>query len=126
MEIQGIQLSDAPLLTNIKCDTSDYLIAVACGAVAGLVDIFMVGTPGDSVFGAWSDAQVDSAVMKFARMNGWNPRPGKEDSVASAIGWLEKTFKINYDHPHTGAVGGLWERPKFCVTAQSSANRAKI
>lgn len=109
MEIRGIQLSDAPLLTNKKCDMSDYLIAVACGAVAGLVDIFMVGTPGDSVLGTWSDAQVDSAVMKFAHMNGWNPKPGKEDSVASAIGWLEKTFKINYDQPHTGAVGGLFQ-----------------
>ena len=28
-----------------KCDKYDYLIAVGCGAVAGIVDIFLVGAP---------------------------------------------------------------------------------
>ena len=30
-----------------KCDKYDYLAAVCCGAVAGLVDIFLVGSPID-------------------------------------------------------------------------------
>ena len=33
------------------CDGYDYLAAVACGAVGGLVDIFLVGTPGNSTLG---------------------------------------------------------------------------
>ena len=28
-----------------RCDRFDYLAAVACGAIGGLIDIFLVGTP---------------------------------------------------------------------------------
>ncbi len=31
-----------------QCDKYDYLAAVACGAVGGLMDIFFVGAPGDT------------------------------------------------------------------------------
>ena len=48
------------LLREDKCDKYDYLAAVACGAVGGLVDIFLVGTPGNSVLGKWTDSQVDT------------------------------------------------------------------
>ena len=89
-----------------KCDKYDYLIAAACGAVGGLMDIFLVGAPGDSVLGKWSNSQVDNAVKGFAKLTGWNPRPGKEDSIASAIGHLEKKFPVNYDQRHTADVGG--------------------
>ena len=89
-----------------KCDKYDYLIAAACGAVGGLMDIFLVGAPGDSVLGKWSDSQVDNAVKGFAKLTGWNPRPGKENSIASAIGHLEKKFPVNYDQRHTADVGG--------------------
>ena len=60
-----------------KCDKYDYLAAVCCGAVAGLVDIFLVGSPIDwtagkgSVLGSWTDKQVDEAVMRFAGLCGW-------------------------------------------------------
>lgn len=50
-----------------KCDKYDYLIAVGCGAVAGLVDVFMVGSPADSKVLKWTDAQADKAVMLFAK-----------------------------------------------------------
>jgi len=53
-----------------KCDKYDYLIATACGIVSGMVDIFLVGAPGDSVIGAWTDNQVDNCVMAFAKGNG--------------------------------------------------------
>ena len=47
------------LISGRKCDKYDYLIAVGCGAAAGLVDIFLVGAPkgamvsNDSVLGKW-------------------------------------------------------------------------
>ena len=72
-----------------KCDKYDYLIAVACGASGGIVDIFLVGTPADSRLAKWSDKQVDNAVMKFAKMCGWAPKDKKVGNVASAIGYLE-------------------------------------
>lgn len=91
-----------------KCDKYDYLIAVGCGAVAGMVDIFLVGSPGDSVLGNWTDAQVDKVVMTFAKTCGWSPREGKEKSVASAIGFLETKFPVNYDQRHSGDVNNLF------------------
>ena len=91
-----------------KCDKYDYLIAAACGAVGGLMDIFLVGAPGDSVIGKWSDAQADNTVKGFAKLTGWSPRSGKENSVASAIGHLEKKFPVNYDQRHSVDVGGMF------------------
>lgn len=98
-----------------KCDKYDYLTAVGCGVIGGVVDIFLVGTPGDSVLGNWTDKQVDNAVMGFARLLGWNSDGQKTGNVASAIGFLEngskrynsnfKGFKVNYDQKHAGDVG---------------------
>lgn len=105
------------LQTNDKCDKYDYLIAVGCGAIGGLVDIFLVGAPGDSVLGKWTDNQVDNAVMAFAKQIGWNPRPGNENNIRSAIGFLEngskKTgfggFKVNYDQSKSPQVDNLFK-----------------
>lgn len=91
-----------------KCDKYDYLIAVACGAIGGMVDIFLVGAPGDSALGKWTDAQVDNAVKGFAKISGWSPKVDKADSVASAIGFLEKKYKVNYDQRHTADVNNLF------------------
>lgn len=91
-----------------KCDKYDYLIAVACGAIGGIVDIFLVGAPGDSVLGKWTDEQIDNAVKGFAKISGWSPKSEKADSVASAIGFLEKKFKVNYDQRHSADVNNLF------------------
>ena len=99
---------EKPVFYHDKCDKYDYLIAVACGAIAGMVDIFFVGSPTDSKLQSWTDAQVDKTVMVFAKTCGWSPREGKEKSVASAIGFLEKKFPVNYDQRHSGDVGGLF------------------
>ena len=90
-----------------KCDKYDYLIAVGCGAVAGLVDIFLVGAPNDSKLQGWTDAQVDKTVMAFAKQCGWNPMKGKENNIASAIGFLENKFRVNYDQRHSGDLNDL-------------------
>lgn len=92
-----------------KCDKYDYLTAVACGAIGGMIDIFLVGAPGDSKLGNWTDSQVDNAVKGFAKITGWNPRAGQEENVASAIGFLEKKFKVNYDQRHTADVSNLFQ-----------------
>ncbi len=91
-----------------KCDKYDYLIAVACGAIGGMIDIFLVGAPRDSILGKWTDDQVDNSVRGFAKLCGWTPKPEKANSVASAIGFLETRFKVNYDHRHSGDVNYLF------------------
>jgi len=103
--------------TQDNCDTYDYLAAIACGAIGGLVDIFLVGAPGEGVLGKWTEAQTDKAVMSFARKMGWNPRPSNIDNVNSAIGFLERGseksgfsgFKVNYDQRLTSDVGNVFK-----------------
>ncbi len=99
------------------CDRYDYLAAVACGAAGGLIDIFLVGTPGNSALGNWTDAQADRAVMSFARKMGWKPGAGKENNIKSAIGFLENGrassgfhgFKVNYDQAKSPDVNNLFK-----------------
>ncbi|MGL4848033.1 MAG: hypothetical protein ACRC28_03765 [Clostridium sp.] len=95
--------------TSAKCDKYDYLIAAFSGVGAGLIDVFFVGMPGDSVLGKFTDAQADNLVKKFAKTVGWKPTEGKENSVASAIGFLEKKFPVNYDQAHSAATGGAFK-----------------
>lgn len=80
-----------------NCDKYDYLAAVACGVIGGLMDILLVGAPGDSTLGNWTDKQIDNAVMGFARKMGWNPKAKNSQNAKSAIGFLENKFRINYD-----------------------------
>jgi hypothetical protein len=91
-----------------ECDKYDYLVAVTCGVIGGLIDIFLVGAPGDSALCRWTDLQVDNAVKGFAKLSGWSPRADKVDNIASAIGYLEKKFKVNYDHRHSVDVDNLF------------------
>lgn len=103
-----------------KCDKYDYLVAVGCGAIAGLVDIFLIGSPAEGKILKWTDAQVDRTVMRFARICGWKPRTVQENNIKSAIGFLENGsinskkfgfygFKVNYDQRHSGDVNNLFD-----------------
>lgn len=82
------------------CDKYDYFMAAFFGIAAGVMDICFVGAPGKSVFGKMTEQATDSVVMKFAKLCGWSPRTGKEQSIASAIGFLEKRFPVNYDRAY--------------------------
>lgn len=91
------------MLKNESCDRYDYMIAAFSGLVTGLIDSFFVGSPLDSKIMKWSDQKVDKIVIKFSKMvwnhdkaNGSNIRT-QPDSIASAIGYLERRFKVNYD-----------------------------
>lgn len=90
-------------MVQANCDKYDYAIAAACGVIAGLIDSFFVGMPGDSKLGIWTDQKVDATVVKFSKMvwrsdrkNGANLKQ-EPNSIASAIGYLERRFKVNYD-----------------------------
>ncbi|TCI39058.1 MULTISPECIES: hypothetical protein [unclassified Exiguobacterium] len=91
------------MLKEAECDRYDYMIASFSGLIAGLIDSFFVGSPSDSKLRAWSDEKVDNVVIKFANLvwkqdkkNGARLRK-QPDSIASAIGFLERRFKVNYD-----------------------------
>ena len=116
-EISKSKSEDAKLLfVHDECDIYDYLIAAGCGVIGGLIDIFLVGVPGDSKLCQWTDTQVDKVVMSFARKMGWNLQQKNLCNVNSAIGFLEhgknngtlndfQGFKVNYDQRKPGDVG---------------------
>ncbi|EIB8161101.1 hypothetical protein K9L33_001008, partial [Campylobacter jejuni] len=57
---------------NAECDKYDYLIAITCGAIAGIMDIFLVGNPKDSYLGKKVDKTVEKMTQKFAQLCGWD------------------------------------------------------
>lgn len=92
------------------CDGIELIAAVACGVLGGAVDILFVGAPNDGKpLEAWADKKADNAVQRFARMTGWHPSSSEQDDVAHAIGYLEKTFKVNYDQRYGADVGYLFD-----------------
>ncbi|QFR42826.1 hypothetical protein [Sulfurimonas xiamenensis] len=104
------RIKDEFTLKNAQCDKYDYMIAGTCGVIAGLVDILFVGAPGDSKLGDIADEQANKITEKFAGFLGWDKDKAVEkgsNTTASAIGYLEKKFKINYDHATTHATGGV-------------------
>lgn len=93
---------------HAKCDKYDYMISAFCGAAAGLVDIIFVGAPGMSKLGNFTDEAADELVKKAAKLAGWKPKQGNENNVASAIGFFERNFAVNYDQKSTSEVNGLF------------------
>ncbi|MFI9921705.1 hypothetical protein Q4388_13790 [Acinetobacter baumannii] len=96
-------------LKNANCDQYDYMIAGTCGVIGGLVDVLFVGMPGQSPLGNLTDDATNQAVQLFAKMNGWKGAKEGKDPTSSAIGFLERTFKVNYDHRHSADVDGLFK-----------------
>ncbi len=92
-----------------QCDKYDYMIATACGTIGGLIDIFFVGAPGESKLGDFADKQTDKLVEKFAKLSGWEGSKNGVNSTKSAIGFLERKFKVNYDHRHGADVNNLFK-----------------
>lgn len=100
------RIKDEFTIKNAQCDKYDYLIAGTCGVIGGLINVFFVGIPGEGKLTKVADSAVDSAVEKFASACGW--QGGKEggDSTKSAIGYLERNFKVNYDQATTFGKNG--------------------
>jgi len=92
------------IMKKANCDKYDYLIASFCGVATGLIDSFFVGMPKESKLGDWTDKQTDNLVEKFTKLlwnadmkNGVASSKKAPEGIASAIGYLERRFKVNYD-----------------------------
>ncbi len=92
-----------------SCDKYDYFTAITCGVIGGMIDIFFVGAPGQSTLGAWTDKQVDKTIVLFSKSLGWKPSNGCKNEVKSAISFLEKNYKVNYDHRHSKDVNDAFK-----------------
>jgi hypothetical protein len=97
-------------IKNANCDKYDYMIAGTCGVIGGLIDILFVGVPGGSKLGDMTDELANKTTEKFAGLLGWNKEKALEkgsNTTASAIGFLENKYKINYDQAKTVDTGGI-------------------
>lgn len=83
-----------------ECDKLDYTLAATCGAICGIIDIFLVGKPCESPVGEITDEWFGNRTKDFAKLCGWDSN--KKGSLSSAIEHLEKKFKIPYDQRGAG------------------------
>ena len=89
-----------------ECDKIDYVLAASSGAICGVMDIFLVGKPGESPLGNITDEWFKNRTIDFANLVKDKDR-GKFDSFKSAVRFLEKKFDIPYDQ--TGLHGAARE-----------------
>ena len=88
-----------------ECDKIDYILASASGATCGLMDIFLVGKPGESEIGDITDEWFGNRTKDFAKICGWDGN--SINSLSSAVKYLEKKFKIPYDQTGAGDAASL-------------------
>ena len=82
-----------------QCDRIDYALAASSGALCGILDVFLVGKPGQSPLGDMSDQWYEECVKRFARFCGWDKEDG---TLPSAIRFLGRKFKVPYDQRGAG------------------------
>ncbi|KAA1039443.1 MULTISPECIES: hypothetical protein [Bacteria] len=85
------------------CDKLDYILATSSGALCGIIDIFLVGKPGESPLGNITDKWFVARMIDFAKL--CNPEKKNFDNLDSALRFLEKKFKVPYDQTGLGDAG---------------------
>lgn len=85
------------------CDKLDYILATSSGALCCIIDIFLVGKPGESPLGNITDKWFVARTIDFAKL--CNPEKKNFDSLDSALRFLEKKFKVPYDQTGLGDAG---------------------
>lgn len=100
LELQNIDESiDSIKVLRHECDKLDYVLVASSGALCGIIDIFLVGKPGESPIGDITDKWFADRTKDFSKLCGW--KDDGNDSLSSAIKHLEKKFKIPYDQSYT-------------------------
>ena len=84
-----------------NCDKYDYILSASSGALCGILDVFLVGKPGESSLGDMTDEWFANRTIDFAQFCGYQ---GENDSLSSAVSYLEHKFKIPYDQSVGGGV----------------------
>ena len=88
-----------------NCDKIDYILSASSGALCGIMDVFLIGKPGESPAGDITDKWFANRTIDFAKLCGYK---GDDTSLSSAIGFLEKKFKIPYNHSVGGGIIKEW------------------
>ena len=92
-----------------QCDKLDYILAASSGALCGVIDVFLVGKPGESPLGNITDKWYADRVKDFAKKLGWeykgkDPQDAKK-VMSSAVKFLGDKFGVPYDQTGLGDAG---------------------
>lgn len=117
----GNKSDNAVNFERAKCDKYDYMIAASCGVLAGLVDVFFVGAPGQSVLQGTVDKGADELVKKaaqaFYKFDSRTAGKPKHmpDTLEKCISYLEQAFPVPYDARYAkdlmvgeGVLDSMW------------------
>ncbi len=94
------------------CDKYDYILSASSGALCGIIDVFLVGKPGESPLGEITDGWFADRTVDFAKFCGYK---GDKSATSSAVRYLEKKFKVPYDQ----SVGGKTFRDLINLTPKN-------
>lgn len=83
-------------------DREDYFIAITCGAITGLLDIFFVGELSLERANTWGEEKINDFVKRAAKLNG-----GKGESLEDSISFFERKYKFAADSETATFGGGL-------------------
>ena len=83
------------------CDKLDYALAACSGALCGIIDVFLVGKPGESPLGKITDKWFENRTCDFAKLCGWKGTKS-DNPLSSAIDYLERHYDIPYDQRGCG------------------------
>ena len=105
-ELYSIEEKLSETLETIKaltpeCDKYDYILSASSGALCGIIDIFLVGKPGESPLGDITDKWFADRTVDFAKLCGYE---GDKSSLSQAVKFLEKQFKVPYDQSVGGGI----------------------
>lgn len=95
------ETSETVKALTADCDKLDYILSVSSGALCGIMDVFLVGKPGESPLGDITDKWFANRTIDFAKLCGYK---GDNSSLSSAISFLEKKFKVPYDQSVGGGI----------------------
>lgn len=100
-ELQKLQETiDSIKALKPECDKIDYAVAAGSGVLCGIIDVFLVGKPGESPLGDITDKWFSNRVQDFSKLCGW-----KGGDEKSAISYLQNRFKVPYDQRGAGDAG---------------------
>lgn len=80
-----------------ECDKLDYILSASSGALCGIIDVFLVGKPGESPIGDLTDKWFANRTIDFAKLCGYKVKDNCKDPLHDAIEFLEGEFKVPYD-----------------------------
>ncbi|MDD4297037.1 MAG: hypothetical protein PHC69_08775, partial [Ruminiclostridium sp.] len=87
-----------------SADGIDYMVAVASGILAGVIDSFWVGEFNFKRGKKWGNEETEKFVNKIAKSQGYN---GDENNIKGSITFLEKKYGLSSDSNKNDFGGGL-------------------